>query len=538
MAHRMDQADESVGATGGARLFRGAGREFQRRVTARVATCLVVLSVWPVGVAPASADQRGGGAQRGFEQRSIAGAAFELPSWQETLRVLTLRDYNTRVVMLGTMMLGLAAGLIGSFMLLRKRALLADALSHATLPGIGVAFIVMATLGGTGKWLPGLLLGALISGVIGVVWILGIVHLTRIKEDAALGTVLSVLFGLGIGVLGVVQSMGTGHAAGLESFIYGKTASMLARDVLLIVMVAGVVVVLCGLLFKEFRLLCFDADSAGAQGRPVLWLDVTMMAMVVAVTVVGLQAVGLILIIALLVIPPAAARFWTEHLLTMVITSAVFGGLSGLIGAGMSALIPKLPAGAIIVVVAGVVFVVSMVFGRARGVLLRYVRHRRLTTKVARQNVLRALFEWCEVAAQAGERADLPAAPGRPVPFEQLLTRRSWTSRQLRRSVAAARRHGLVRKTPGRKHCQLTTRGLVEARRFVRNHRLWELFLITHADTAPSQVDRDADEVEHVLDPEMVAELETLLAVEYPHLAMPASPHRLRPGATATPPGP
>ena len=244
-----------------------------------------------------------------FDLSRLAEVFPGFPTWKEVLRVLLLRDYNTRVVVVGTMLLGLAAGIIGTFMLLRKRSLMGDAISHATLPGIGIAFIVMSQYGGSGKFLPGLLLGAFVFGLIGMGLILSIRKFTRIKEDAALGIVLSVFFGLGISILGIIQKMSTGHAAGLESFIYGKTASMLASDAKLIAVAAIVIVSFSVFLYKEFTIICFDQEYAAAQRWPVFSLDVLMMILVVFVTVIGLQAVGLILIIALLIIPPASARF-------------------------------------------------------------------------------------------------------------------------------------------------------------------------------------------------------------------------------------
>jgi manganese/zinc/iron transport system permease protein len=445
-------------------------------------------------------------------------AEFAWPTWDALARVLTLRDYNTRVVVLGVSSLGLAAGLVGTFLLLRKRALLGDALSHATLPGIGLAFLVMVALGGTGRSLAGLLFGATVAGVLGVAGVLLIVHLTRIKEDAALGIVLSAFFGLGIALFGLIQNLGTGHAAGLKSFIYGKTASMLWSDAVLTMVTAGVAAAVCLVLFKEFKLLCFDAHYAAAQGWPVVWLDVVMMALVVVVTVIGLQAVGLILMIALLVVPPAAARFWTNHLPTMLAASGLLGAVSGLVGAALSALLPRLPAGAIIVVVAGVFFIVSLLCGPARGLLPRYLDHRRVTAKVARLNLLRAMYELGEVAG--------PGAP--PVNRAALLHHRTWSPRELSRALAAARGAGLLAPAAGTS-VALTAAGAAAAWRAARNHRLWELFLIAHADIAPSQVDRVADEVEHAVDANLLAALERQLAEQYPDLAVPPSPHRLVP---------
>lgn len=457
---------------------------------------------------------------------SITDTSLAWPGWDALARVLTLQDYNTRVVVIGTALLGLAAGLSGTFMLLRKRALMGDALSHATLPGIGLAFIVMSSFGATGKYLPGLLLGAALTGALGVGCVLLIRRFSRVKEDAALAIVLSTFFGLGVAILGVVQKMQTGHAAGLESFIYGKTASMLASDAKLIAVAAAAITAACVLLFKEFAALCFDDEFAAAQGWPVVALDSGMLALVLLVTVIGLQAVGLILMIAMLVIPPAAARFWTHHLPTMLVVSACIGAFSGLFGAALSALVPRLPAGAIIVVTAAATFGVSFIFGPARGALHRVTDHLRITRKVARQHLLRAMFERCEPALVGGGPGPDNGIAQAAIRIDALTPMRSWSRRRLTRLLNWARRSGLVQRA-GRHAVALTPAGADEARRLVRNHRLWELYLITHADIAPSHVDRDADELEHVLGEAMVGKLEAMLADQYPHLAIPPSPHRL-----------
>jgi manganese/zinc/iron transport system permease protein len=444
---------------------------------------------------------------------SITDRSVAWPTMDELSRVLLLRDHNTRVVVLGTTLLGLAAGLVGSFTLLRKRALMGDALSHATLPGIGIAFIIGNAMGLAEKSLPLLLAGATVSGVLGVLAILFLRNFTRIKEDTALGVVLGVFFGAGVAVLGIVQQLGSGSAAGLQSFIYGKTASMVPQDVAFIACAGAAAAVACVLLFKEFRLLCFDSNYAAGQGWPVLGLDIAMMALVVTVTVVGLQAVGLILVIALLIIPAAAARFWTERMVQMVWIAAILGALSALFGAGISALFPRLPSGAMIVIVAAIVFALSMVFGSARGVLPRALRHRRLQRKVGLQNLLRAIYEINE--AVAAER--------RPATTGALLRKRSWSPRELQRLVERAKSAGLAVNLA--QDVRLTERGLADAARIVRNHRLWEMYLITHADVAPSHVDRDADMIEHVIDQELIEKLEALVEAERLRRNVPASPH-------------
>ncbi len=484
-------------------------------------TALVVLAIaW---VSPMS--WAGVVHEHGQPSRSLSDPATVWPSLDDILRVVLLRDYNTRLVVISTVVLGAAAGLIGMFLLLRKRSLMGDALSHATLPGIAVAFMVMAALGGSGKWFVGLLIGAAVAGLIGVGCVLVITRLTRLKEDTAMGVVLSVFFGLGTALLGVIQSMPQGNAAGLESFIYGKTASMVYSDFLLVSGVCVAVVVICGLFFKELRLLCFDEGYAHAQGSSIWALDVLMLAMVTAVTVVGLQAVGLILIIALLIIPPAAARFWSDRLAVAMPLSAGIGAVSGWLGASISALTPDMPAGAVIVLVGSVFFILSMVFGSARGVWVRVVGHRRLIQKVGRQHLLRAVYEISERAINKTTGGGALTGTKPAVSFEQLLAARSWSGRQLRGLLSHAQRQGWIETHERGSRVRLTDQGAAHAARVVRNHRLWEMYLITHADIAPSHVDRDADQIEHVLSPGLIAKLEKLLKTGSAPSAVPPSPH-------------
>ncbi|MDF1743967.1 MAG: metal ABC transporter permease [Gimesia sp.] len=440
-------------------------------------------------------------------QSSITDRRIDIPEWNDWKRVFLLEDYNTRIVVFGTTLLGMAAGMIGSFALLRKRALMGDALSHATLPGIAIAFIIATGLGLDGKALPVLLVGAAVSGLLGVATILLIRNMTRLKEDAALGIVLSVFFGAGIALLGIVQQMKTGHAAGLESFIYGKTASMVASDAWLIGCAGLSCMLISILLNKELTLLCFDEGFSVSRGFPVVLLDMTLMGLVVVVTIIGLQAVGLILMISLLVIPPAAARFWTEKIVNMTMVAIILGALSGMIGSAMSAIFPNLPSGAMIVLVATAMFLFSMIFGIPRGILIRKLRRYELNRKVNRQHLLRGLYEFLEARGRLKEKQ---SSESTFVPLSKLLQMRSWSPAKLKKIVKRAQQEQLV-VTLQEDQIRLTKAGLLEATRIVREHRLWELYLITYADVAPSKVDQDADAIEHVLEPEVIAELESLL---------------------------
>lgn len=428
--------------------------------------------------------------------QSITDVSVQWPALGEVLAVLTLRaGYNSAVVVIGTMFLGAASGIVGSFALLRKRALMGDALSHAALPGLAIAFMASVALGGSGRSLPVLLLGATCSGVLGVLAITALTRYTRLAEDAAIAAVLSVFFGFGLALLSIIQAMDVGTQGGLHHFIYGQTAAMSRRDAEIIAAAAGVSLLVTAALFKELGLLCFDADFARVQGWPAARLDLALMSLVVVVTVIGLSTVGLILSIALLIIPAAAARFWTERLSVMVALSCAIGALSGYLGSTASALLPRLPAGAVIVLVAGALFLVSFLFAPCRGVVAGAWRRVRVQSQIAREHLLRGLFERIESAGAA-----------RPARRDELQILRGGAGR-----VAAwwLARRGLIRRSGDA--LLLTDAGMREAMRVTRNHRLWEEYLVAYAQLAPSHVDRSADMVEHVLSAEMVAQLDEAL---------------------------
>lgn len=425
----------------------------------------------------------------------LSSSAFTPPTAGEVWRALTLdAGFNATMVVLGTTLLGVAAGVVGGFALLRKRALMSDALSHATLPGVCLAFLIVASLGGEGRALMPLLIGAAATGVLGVVCVQAMLRHTRLTEDTAIGVVLSVFFGVGVVLLSVIQGMGTGGQGGLKAFIYGQTAAMHSRDAILMGVIALAGLAASAAFFKELALVCFDDDFAAVGGWPVSVIDLVMMALVVLVTVAGLQAVGLILVVALLIIPPAAARFWTERLGVMLLLGAALGGLSGYLGSVASTLLPRMPAGAVIVLTAGAIFFVSMTLAPRRGVIADALRRARTRLRVVRDHLLRAMDE---LDAGDGVRPASLARRG----VADAITR----SLVLRRMAAA----GLARRDGQR--WRLTDAGRAESRRILRNHRLWEQYLIRYADVASSHVDWSADRLEHILSPALMKELEQAL---------------------------
>lgn len=283
-------------------------------------------------------------------------------------------DYNTRIVLAGSSLLGLCAGVIGCYALLKKRALTGDALAHASLPGVCLAYLIAGD-----RSLPVLLAGALVTGVLGIATLALLRRFTRLKEDAALGFVLSVPFGVGVVLLSAIQRQTEGNKAGLNSFIQGNAARMLREDVIFMGALVIATLLIVVLLFKEFRLVSFDPGFARVQGWPTQLLDFVLMSLVVLVVVIGLPAVGVLLMAALLIIPPAAARFWTERLSVMAVLSGIFGMIAGMLGTLASARLDRLPTGPAIILVATGFFVVSLVCAPRRGLLARWYLSRRTT---------------------------------------------------------------------------------------------------------------------------------------------------------------
>ncbi len=299
--------------------------------------------------------------------------------------------YNAALVAIGAALLGFASGAAGTFLFLRKRALVSDAVAHATLPGIAIAFMLMVALGGDGRSLLGLLAGSAATAGLGLLAVDWITNRTRLSEDAAIGAVLSVFFGIGVVLLTVVQSMSAGRQAGLESFLLGSTAGMLFEDAILIA-IGGILSVLAvWWLRRPLTLVSFDAEYAASLGHDVRRLDLAMMGLVMAVTVIGLKVVGLILIVALLIIPAVTARFWTNRSEPLLWIASIIGGLSGYVGAAISASAPDLPTGPIIVLVAAAIFTLSLFLAPARGLLASLLRFREFQTRVHMRQGLLAL---------------------------------------------------------------------------------------------------------------------------------------------------
>ncbi len=360
-------------------------------------------------------------------------------------------DYTLRVVTGGAALLGALAGTLGSFAVLRRQSLLGDAISHAALPGLALAYLL------TGRKDPVVLMaGAAVAGLLAT-WLLAtVIRTTRVKEDTGLGMFLSVFFGAGLVLLTFIQKRPDASQAGLDSFLFGQASALLERDVWFLLAALVVALAVVASLWKELTLLTFDPDSARAAGLPAGALEAVLTVMLVVTIVVGLQTVGVVLMSALVVAPAAAARQWTDRLGRMVVLSALFGAAAGGVGAALSATTPRLPTGPTVVLALGAVALLSILFAPARGILWSLVRQARSRRRLRLEVVLSDLHH----LADQHESIAHGHAPG-------VLAAMAGGRAGVGRCLEELERHGLARRLEGGTWA-LTEAGHEEAERLDR----------------------------------------------------------------------
>jgi manganese/zinc/iron transport system permease protein len=296
-------------------------------------------------------------------------------------------DYTIRIVSIGSALIGAVSGMVGTFAFLRKQSLLGDTISHAALPGVVLAFLI------TGGRAPlALLIGAMIAGLLGSLMISLVVRRTRIKEDAALGIILSVFFGLGIALLSFSQRLPNAQKAGLETYIFGQAATIIASDVAVFFIVFILVSLGIAFFWKELKLFVFNPEYGKTLGFSSKFLEPFLLFLIVISIVIGLRTVGVILMSAFLVAPPAAARQWTKSLAPMLMLSTFFGALAGFGGAVISSLQGRLPTGPTIVLVLTVIVIFSFLFSPRRGLLSALRMRLKNRTKFLSERILLGLL--------------------------------------------------------------------------------------------------------------------------------------------------
>jgi manganese/zinc/iron transport system permease protein len=409
------------------------------------------------------------------------------------LSFFSFSDPNVVSVVVGAILLTSSSAVVGTFTFLKKKALVGDAVAHAVLPGICLAFIIS---GNKNPFV--LIIGAFITGWISLVIIDLISRKSKLKEDTAIALVLSVFFGVGILLLTYIQHQGNAAQTGLQSFLFGKAAALVGQDLLVFSVVALVLLGTVLLFFKELKLLAFDEAFASALGLPVRGLNLLLTSLTVLAVVTGIQAVGVVLMAAMLITPAAAARFWTDRIRWMTLLAAIFGAISGVVGAYVSYTAPTMPTGPWIVMVISVIALLSFFVAPRRGIIAKWWEQRRLQQSILEENLLKELYRMWE------SDHDL-------VEFDKnvLISKRHFPENGLWSGLRRLERRGYLRRTD--KGYRSTEAGREKGKRVVKLHRLWELYLSTYLKIAPDHVHEDAETIEHVITPEIEARLEHLL---------------------------
>jgi manganese/zinc/iron transport system permease protein len=406
----------------------------------------------------------------------------------------SFQDPNVAMVVIGISLLSISAAMVGTFTFLDKKALLGDAISHGVLPGVCLAFMFVGTK--NPYWI---VLGAFITGAISTYAIEWISSSTKLKEDTVIAAVLSVFFGIGILLLTQLQQTGDAALSGLDHFLFGNAISIVEED-LIVYGILALLVIICLLTFyKEFKLIIFNPGFASSVGLPVKRLRFLFNTLLVLAVVTGIQAIGVVLMAALLITPPAAARFWTDRLHLMLALAVAFAVVSGITGAYISFAVPHMPTGPWVVMAISLIAFASFFFAGRKGLLSKWYSQRNYQQKIHRDHILKTLFQVWEKDQSGMKKETLHAN----FPGKEKLTGKF---------LDEFKNRGWISESDATLH--LTTRGFVEAKRIVRLHRLWELYLSKYLNLAPDHVHDMAEKMEHLLTPELEAQLEASL--DYP----------------------
>lgn len=419
------------------------------------------------------------------------------------LSFISIENPNFWLVSFGTVLLSISSSIVGTFTFLKKKSLIGDAVAHSVLPGICLAFILSGNK--DPLWI---IVGAFISGWLSILSIDFITSHSKIKEDTAIGLILSVFFGFGIMLLVSIQHSGNPNQSGLDSFLFGNAASLIGEDLRTFSILSLVLMVAVYMFYKEFKLITFDKQYALTIGMPVKLIEFFLSTLTVLAIVAGIQAIGVVLMAAMLITPAASARFWTDRLQMMLFLSALFASLAALTGSYISFQAPSMPTGPWIVVVISLLAIFSFFIAPDKGILSKWWKKRKNKLKILEENILKTFY-------QLGEnRSDAMRARS----MADLGIRRSWDPGDLKKGLKRLRLQGFLNQDKG--HWKLTKIGFKKGQRVVRLHRLWELYLTQYLKIAPDHVHEDAETIEHVITPEL--EKDILEKLGYPEI----DPHR------------
>jgi len=405
-----------------------------------------------------------------------------------------LEDAVAQKVVFGVAVIGFISGVVGVFSFLRKKTLVADAISHAVLPGVCVGFLFAGT-----KDPVILMTAAVVVGWLSVWMIDLVVRTTKLKEDAAIAIVSTFFFAIGSVLLSYISKSENAEQTGLKNFLFGNAATMTDLDVNVFVVVSLVILLVVVLFFKQFKLFCFDEAFSKVIGLPVKSIEFLLSTLTVLTVAIGIQAVGVVLMSALLIAPASAARYWTNKLSLMLVIAGFFGLFSGVFGVVVSTFKEAMPTGPWIVTILFLFTILTLLFAPKKGWFSIKKLNDFNKFKIMEENLLKVFYQYLEEGKEELEVMDI--LEKRPVDTSDLET-----------VLSRLQKKGLLHKKD--QSYQLTINGNVEAMRIVRSHRLWELYLTQRMKFKDDHIHGSAETIEHLITPEI--ELELLKELDFP----------------------
>jgi manganese/zinc/iron transport system permease protein len=399
---------------------------------------------------------------------------------KEIIAFFSFSEPNVKLVFWGSLILCSVAGAVGVFTFLRKRSLLGDVISHAVLPGICLAFLL-----GEEKNPMYLLIGATFTGWLSIYLVDVITAKSKIKTDTAIALVLSVFFGVGILLLTNIQHSGIASQSGLDRFIFGSASSMNANDVKLFSIIGVIIFLLIGIFLRGLKMLSFDEEYAKSIGFPVQFIKLVLSITTVTTVAMGVQAVGVVLMSALMITPGATARFWTNDIRKMILLAIVISGFSGVLGSAISYVSNGMPTGPWIVVVVSLLAIISAFLGTKKGILKKALNDRKNSMKILEENILKLFYQL------GGNKEQSSFAE------EDLIANGRIKYSSLRKGLSRLKRRGYLSKKGST--IELSKKGSEKSREIVRKHRLWELYLSKYMHLKEDHVHDDAEGIEHII---------------------------------------
>lgn len=396
-------------------------------------------------------------------------------------------DPIAQKVIMGIAIIGAVSGVVGTFSFLRKKTLIADAISHSVLPGICLGFMFVGT-----KDPIVLMIGALVIGWISVWLIDYLSSTTKLSADTAIALVSTLFFAIGSVLLSVISKSQNAEQTGLKNFLFGKAATMTTFDVQVFTVVSIVIFLIVIVFFKPFQLVCFNNEFAESIGVKVKFIEFLLSTLTVMTVAIGIQAVGVVLMSALLIAPAASARYWTNRLPIMILLAALFGTFSSVIGVMLSTMKNNMPTGPWIVFALFAFTLFTLLFAPKKGWFSIKKRNNSNHKKITEENLLKTFY-------QLKEEGNVT------VSSRDFLEKRSVDTHSLERDLKRMVKHGFL--SVKNKVYTLTESGNKEAARILRSHRLWELYLTKRMNFKEDHIHGTAETIEHLITPEIEQQL-------------------------------